>query len=304
MSHVWKHFTKTIDKNKSNTVKCNYCGNQYSRGGNNSRNFNTSNLTKHLKRCSKYNTETSAAIKRTLNSAQTSQSQTLHSKFDAHNAELEEVNPHDADDAQMEDDPTTNLFVPEATALDPRYKAQLFSDETKDELKDLLKENYPLRYADDHEKSPQQYQEFDSLDKTEEAGTITLFAVTKKLLLSKNKSDEHSTGTTSKNKNIDRDIENEISVYFHERTEPLESDPVEFWKKEIRLLRAHLRKRKKERDGGEGVARSFNGAVKCVLLIIRGTVGGRRRGAAMGMLGAAINTCLPQFQTICLVVDV
>ncbi|KAJ3619718.1 hypothetical protein MTP99_005377 [Tenebrio molitor] len=113
MSHVWKHFTKTIDKNKSNTVKCNYCGNQYSRGGNNSRNFNTSNLTKHLKRCSKYNTETSAAIKKTLNSAQTSQSQTLHSKFDAHNAELEEVNPHDADDAQMEDGPTTNLFVPE-----------------------------------------------------------------------------------------------------------------------------------------------------------------------------------------------
>jgi hypothetical protein len=34
-------------------------------------------------------------------------------KFDAHNAELEEVNPHDADDAQMEDGPTTNLFVPE-----------------------------------------------------------------------------------------------------------------------------------------------------------------------------------------------
>jgi hypothetical protein len=111
-----------------------------------------------------------------------------------------------------------------ATALDPRYKAQLFSDETKDELKDLLKENYPLRYADDHERSPQQYQEFDTLDKTEEAGTITLFSVTKKLLLSKNKSDEHSTGTTSKNKNIDRDIENEISVYLHERTEPLESD--------------------------------------------------------------------------------
>ncbi|KAJ3629875.1 hypothetical protein MTP99_014240 [Tenebrio molitor] len=286
MSHVWKHFTKTIDKNKSNTVKCNYCGNQYSRGGNNSRNFNTSNLTKHLKRCSKYNTETSAAIKKTLNSAQTSQSQTLHSKFDAHNAELEEVNPHDADDAQMEDGPTTNLFVPEeslktimkdylteddadsdvtaatkeissqiskrfgeiknnetyilATALDPRYKAQLFSDETKDELKDLLKENYPLRYANDHERSPQQYQEFDTLDKTEEAGTITLFSVTKKLLLSKNKSDEHSTGTTSKNKNIDRDIENEISVYLHERTEPLESDPVEFWKKEIRF--PHLKK--------------------------------------------------------------
>jgi hypothetical protein len=127
-----------------------------------------------------------------------------------------------------------------ATALDPRYKAQLFSDETKDELKDLLKENYPLRYANDHERSPQQYQEFDTLDKTEEAGTITLFSVTKKLLLSKNKSDEHSTGTTSKNKNIDRDIENEISVYLHERTEPLESDPVEFWKKEIRF--PHLKK--------------------------------------------------------------
>jgi hypothetical protein len=127
-----------------------------------------------------------------------------------------------------------------ATALDPRYKAQLFSDETKDELKDLLKENYPLRYANDHERSPQQYQEFDTLDKTEEAGTITLFSVTKKLLLSKKKSDEHSTGTTSKNKNIDRDIENEISVYLHERTEPLESDPVEFWKKEIRF--PHLKK--------------------------------------------------------------
>jgi hypothetical protein len=110
----------------------------------------------------------------------------------------------------------------------------------EDELKDLLKENYPLRYADDHERSPQQYQEFDSLDKTEEAGTITLFSVTKKLLLSKKKSDEHSTGTTSKNKNIDRDIENEISVYLHERTEPLESDPVEFWKKEIRF--PHLKK--------------------------------------------------------------
>jgi hypothetical protein len=25
----------------------------------------------------------------------------------------------------------------------------------EDELKDLLKENYPLRYADDHERSPQ-----------------------------------------------------------------------------------------------------------------------------------------------------
>jgi hypothetical protein len=75
-----------------------------------------------------------------------------------------------------------------------------------------LKENYPLHYADDHERSPQHYQELDTLDYAEEADTITLFSVTKKLLLSKNKSGEHSTGTTSKNKNMDRDIE--IVVYL------------------------------------------------------------------------------------------